>query len=29
MLGEHTDKILAEAGYTPVEIEHLRSDSGV
>jgi crotonobetainyl-CoA:carnitine CoA-transferase CaiB-like acyl-CoA transferase len=24
MLGEHTDEILAEAGYAPEEIERLR-----
>jgi crotonobetainyl-CoA:carnitine CoA-transferase CaiB-like acyl-CoA transferase len=29
LLGEHTDEILTEAGYTPVEIERLRSDSVV
>jgi crotonobetainyl-CoA:carnitine CoA-transferase CaiB-like acyl-CoA transferase len=28
-LGEHTDEILAEAGYTPVEIERLRRDAVV
>ncbi|HUF91780.1 MAG TPA: CoA transferase [Candidatus Limnocylindria bacterium] len=26
-LGEHTDEILAEAGYTPAEIERLRGDA--
>jgi crotonobetainyl-CoA:carnitine CoA-transferase CaiB-like acyl-CoA transferase len=26
-LGEHTDEILAEAGYSPAEIEHLREAS--
>ena len=25
-LGEHTDEILAEAGYTPAEIKDLRRD---
>jgi crotonobetainyl-CoA:carnitine CoA-transferase CaiB-like acyl-CoA transferase len=28
-LGEHTDEILAEAGYTPAEIERLRRDAVV
>ena len=28
-LGEHTDEILAEAGYTPAEIERLRRDGVV
>jgi crotonobetainyl-CoA:carnitine CoA-transferase CaiB-like acyl-CoA transferase len=28
-LGEHTDEILGEAGYTPTEIEQLRRDSVV
>jgi crotonobetainyl-CoA:carnitine CoA-transferase CaiB-like acyl-CoA transferase len=28
-LGEHTDEILAEGGYTPVEIERLRRDAVV
>jgi len=26
ILGEHTDEILGEAGYTPEEIERLRRD---
>jgi crotonobetainyl-CoA:carnitine CoA-transferase CaiB-like acyl-CoA transferase len=26
-LGEHTDEILAEAGYAPAEIERLRGDA--
>ena len=28
-LGEHTDEILREAGYTPAEIEHLRRDAAI
>ena len=28
-LGEHTDEILAEAGYTPAEIQHLRGSAAV
>jgi crotonobetainyl-CoA:carnitine CoA-transferase CaiB-like acyl-CoA transferase len=28
-LGEHTDEVLAEAGYTPAEIEQLRRDAVV
>jgi len=28
-LGEHTDEILGEAGYTPAEIERLRRDDAV
>ena len=28
-LGEHTDEILAEAGYTPAEIQHLRESAAV
>ena len=28
-LGEHTDEILAEAGYAPAEIERLRHDAVV
>ena len=26
-LGEHTDEILAEAGYAPAEVERLRRDA--
>jgi crotonobetainyl-CoA:carnitine CoA-transferase CaiB-like acyl-CoA transferase len=26
-LGEHTDEILAEAGYAPAEIDRLRRDA--
>ena len=28
-LGEHTDEILGEAGYTPADIERLRRDAGI